>query len=135
VKQDCKSSVVIRSQGFRECHLITTLDTKFCMFGGCLTWPSIPMICICRGHLPQFCPPVDGQQRLVKVGLSNFVVCTHVFLATLVSIICVHIAYGSYQLISTVMYTRLDKNGRKAARDIAPCIELCDTLQMKSLHT
>jgi hypothetical protein len=58
------------------------------------------MIYTCRGHLPQFCPPVDQQQRLVKVGLSNVVVCIHVLLATLVSKICVQIAYGSYQLIS-----------------------------------
>ncbi len=36
--------------------------------------------------------------------------------------------------LQTVMYSRLDKNGHKVVRDIAPCIELCDTLQMKSLH-
>jgi hypothetical protein len=32
------------------------------------------------------------------------------------------------------MYNRLDKNGCEVVRDIARCIELCDTLQMKSLH-
>ncbi len=67
--------------------LITTLDTKFYMFGVCLTWPLIPMICEYRGHLPQFCPLLDRHQTFVKFGLSNVVVCTHVLLATLVSII------------------------------------------------
>jgi hypothetical protein len=57
------------------------------MFGVCLTWPLIPMICEYREHLPQFCSLLDRHQTFVKVGLSNVVVCKHTSLAILVSII------------------------------------------------
>jgi len=85
------------------------------MFGVCLTWPLIPMICEHRGHLPQIFPFLDRHQTFVKVGLSNIVVCTYISLAILVSIISKIANNTTFTLLidltlQTVIY-RWDKNG------------------------
>jgi hypothetical protein len=79
----------------------------------------IPLICEYRGHLPQFCPLLDRHQTFVKVGLSNVVVCTHILLAILVSIISKIANDTTFILLidltlQTVIYRRWDKNRQQS---------------------